>query len=160
MRIIVSEESAIQLTENVGQPFVNGLLNAVFCHKRRIMKTQIAILPDYIMVSYPEILSVEELQHLVAYFETEIDEQHQDANRLHDLRATTSNLIDYDNLVPLVRRRRKISAPPKHKDAYVVINDLQFGMVRMWQTMMESSGRKIAIFFSYEEADEYLKEIK
>jgi hypothetical protein len=124
------------------------------------MKTQIAIHSNYLLVSYPEILNVEELLHLVAYFETEIDEQYKNLNRLHDLRATESNLIDYNNLVPFAQRRRKTRAPSKHKNAYLVSNDLQFGMVRMWQTMMESSGRKIGIFFSYEEAEAYLKSTK
>jgi hypothetical protein len=121
------------------------------------MKTQIVFKSDYILVTYPEIVTTDELQQLVRHFEVEIDKNYKRYNRLHDLRATKSNLIKYEDLLPLAQRRRKSDPLSDTRNAYIVNDDLQFGMVRMWQTLMDSSGLKIAIFFSQGEAEAYVK---
>jgi hypothetical protein len=64
------------------------------------------------------------------------------AHRLADLRAVTDIAIDYSAMREIVARR----AETRTKTALLTRNDMQYGMVRMFQALIEDSGLDVKIF--------------
>lgn len=120
------------------------------------MKFHITIDVDYIVIVYPEILDFEGLIELSDLLETQLTPEQKQFNRIHDIRGTTSNLINHEHLRTMAKHRNN----SKRKgiwNAYVVKDALQFGMVRMWQALVDRSSDTVEIFYQYDKALDYIK---
>jgi hypothetical protein len=73
------------------------------------------------------------------------------AHRLTDLRRVTAFVMDYLALRELARIR-VAAAAAQTKTAMLTENDLQFGMVRMFQTLLAGSPISVEIFSSEDAA--------
>src|SRR5438034_4777568 len=64
------------------------------------------------------------------------------AHRLSDLRQVTDFAIDYNAMRKIAEQR----AATRTKTAMLTRNDMQYGMVRMYQALLEDTGVRLKIF--------------
>jgi hypothetical protein len=73
-----------------------------------------------------------------------------------DIRKLDLSKIGYDELMTMAEYLRNIQLPRKIKSAIITINSLQYGIVRMFQTILEDEQIEVKIFSNDEEAYNWL----
>jgi hypothetical protein len=73
-----------------------------------------------------------------------------------DIRKHDLIKIGYDELMTMAEYLRNIQLPRKIKSAIITINSLQYGIVRMLQTILEGAQIEVKIFSNDEEASNWL----
>jgi hypothetical protein len=77
-------------------------------------------------------------------------------NRIEDMRKLKGTKIGFDELMGLTENLRTIQLPHIVKSAILTSNTLQYGMARMFQTILEHPQMKVKIFSNEEEAYTWL----
>jgi len=78
-------------------------------------------------------------------------------NRFHDLRGITSVEIHFDDVFRLCSKET-VTRDPQHpiKACYLVTNELVFGMIRMYEAMIEGKGVEVHVSYDIDELAEVL----
>ena len=80
-------------------------------------------------------------------------------NRIEDMRKLKGITIGFDELRGFTESLRTIQLPQTVKTAILTGNPLQYGIARMFQSILEHPQMKIEIFSNEEEANNWLSAI-
>jgi hypothetical protein len=100
-------------------------------------------------------VTVEEVEEILKKI-LQSDEFSPDTGTLWDLREQDFTKIDTDFEMRLINIRKKHSKRGNARLAFVVSDDLGFGMSRMYQNLSEKLPQHIMVFRDYSEAEEWL----
>jgi len=80
------------------------------------------------------------------------------ANRIEDMRKLEDASIGFKELLSLTQNLEKMELPHPVKTAILTGSPLQYGIARMFQTILTHSQMKIKIFINEEEAHNWLSQ--
>ena len=112
--------------------------------------------PDLIRVTYSGTLTEEDIQEVIKYSigGTVIDF----SDRLEDMRNLHSVSTGFAELMEVAANLRTVQLPHVVKTALLTNNSLQFGVARMFQTILDHPQMKLEIFTSEQEAMKWLEQ--
>jgi hypothetical protein len=87
------------------------------------------------------------------------DKESSPTNRIEDMRALEGSKVGFDTLSGFTENIRTIQLPQAVKSAILTSNTLQFGIARMFQSILEHPQIRVKIFSNEEEAYNWLSEM-
>jgi len=108
----------------------------------------------FIKVTYWGILSKEDVMEVIKYSLGE--ETLYLLDRLEDMRKLKSVQTGYTELLEVTNHLRTVQLPQTVKTALLTSNELQYGVARMFQTILDHPQMKLEIFTDEKEAMNWL----
>lgn len=114
---------------------------------------------SYIKIEFPETYNLKGAIDMIDKTAEVLSPIKKKMNRLYDLRNNKYLELDHDQMRTIIQSIRSHGKNAEDtKSAFIVINQLQFGFLRMFQTMVSDLGIHVGIFFSEEDAVNWISE--
>jgi hypothetical protein len=124
------------------------------------MSYSIQINPDYTRVIYTGTLNNKDIQGVLKDSLTQDGNKLKLINRIEDMRELHGIKIGFDELMDFTENLRTIQLPHGVKTAILTGNSLQYGIARMFQTILEHPQMEIKVFSHEEEACKWVSAIE
>jgi hypothetical protein len=112
-----------------------------------------------IRVKYEDTLDNTDIQGVLKDALIMNDKESSPTNRIEDMRTLKGSKVGFDTLSGFTENIRNIQLSQAVKSAILTSNALQFGIARMFQSILEHPQIKVKIFSNEEEAYNWLSEM-
>jgi hypothetical protein len=123
------------------------------------MSYSIEINDRLIRVTYGDTLDNTDIQGVLKDALIMNDKESSPTNRIEDMRALKGSKVGFDALSGFTENIRNIQLSQAVKSAILTSNTLQFGIARMFQSILEHPQIRVKIFSNEEEAYNWLSEM-
>ena len=121
----------------------------------------IAVKNDYIRIEFPEKFNLKAAMEMVNKIAQVYSISEIKLNRFFDLSKNETIELDYHYMSSIVFKIRYMKCDVKDtKSVFLVKDNIQFGFVRMFQTMVADQGMHVGIFFNEEDAINWITDGK
>jgi hypothetical protein len=110
----------------------------------------------FIQVRYTGTIDNNDIQNVLQESLKAYDQNLHLFNRIEDMRNLRGIRLGFNELLDFTQNLRAIQLPQPVKTAILTANPLQYGMARMFQSILEHSQMKIQIFTDEEAAKEWV----
>jgi hypothetical protein len=111
---------------------------------------------SFIQVRYTGTIDNNDIQNVLQESLKAYDQNLHLFNRIEDMRNLRGIRLGFSELLDFTQNLRAIQLPQPVKTAILTANPLQYGMARMFQSILEHSQMKIQIFTDEEAATEWV----
>jgi len=138
------------------------LINQEFLPTGEICMTEIQIIDNgnYLLLKYGNSITFKTIERVIKKMGVLASESPQSFSRIHDVSTIKTNAFTYKDMLLILNWYPK----NEHKVyngrvAFVVNGPLQYGLLRIYGSLVSSRGLKVGIYYNLEEAINWINEI-